>query len=158
MRQHIESIDTHVLVLVVHRQRLLLGRGTKTYQKGKWIGVTGHVNGQGCQAAAVEYCRQQLGIETRLRDPVGRKDYHLPNGHKIFRVEVFLVRSYRGSVRATDQLEDLRWFPLDQLPYGEMFGDDRNFLPAVLRGYRPYHTYVSEGPNENALRSVNYLP
>lgn len=50
-------------------------------------------------------------------------------------VHVFLTRSFVGRARETAE-GDPAWYPVDDLPYGEMWPDDRYWLPLLLDGER----------------------
>ena len=50
-------------------------------------------------------------------------------------VHVFSSTTWSGDPRPSDE-GVLRWFAIDEIPYEEMWADDRHWLPLLLEGKR----------------------
>jgi len=48
-------------------------------------------------------------------------------------VFLFVCRKFTGRIRQSNEGE-LRWFSVDEIPYQEMWEDDRVWLPSLLEG------------------------
>jgi 8-oxo-dGTP diphosphatase len=84
--------------------------------------------------AAVRETREEVGIA--VHDPEKRGELRFVFGDEPFMfVHVFLARSFDGTPEATDEGVP-RWVPVDDLPFGEMWPDDRYWLPLLLDGGR----------------------
>lgn len=57
---------------------------------------------------------------------------------------VFLGSEFSGTPTETDEAVPL-WSPLDAIPYGRMWEDDRHWLPLVLEGRSIRGKFVFEG-------------
>ena len=48
-------------------------------------------------------------------------------------MHIFTASKFKGEPISTDEAEP-RWFPLEQIPYGEMWPDDTVWMPLMLAG------------------------
>lgn len=149
--------EEHILAILYKDGKALFGLGTQGHRKGKRTGLTGRAGRfRNAGKALIHHCSTRLKITPKKFELAGRKDYHLKNG-KVIRVDVFLITEYEGELGEAADFADPKWYAVNDIPYGEMFGENRNFLPGVFLGHKPYHVFASEGPDQNNLWSVNYL-
>jgi 8-oxo-dGTP diphosphatase len=52
-------------------------------------------------------------------------------------VYVFVAHGYAGKLRGSDEAAPV-WLKIEEVPYHEMWENDKYWLPAVLRGERVY--------------------
>ena len=113
--------------------RLLLIRKKRGIGAGKINGPGGKVDpGETPLAAAIRETEEEVGVTPV--DPQLRGDvvFHFADG-LVLRCLIYLAEDYRGETRETAEATPL-WFATDQLPYGEMWEDDREWLPLLLAG------------------------
>ena len=48
-------------------------------------------------------------------------------------VDILTANAYEGTPCETDEAAPL-WFPIDDIPYGEMWATDRHWLPEIVAG------------------------
>lgn len=121
-----------VLVYVFRDHHVLLGRHLRGIGKGRWNGLGGKCGvNESPKNAAVRECREEAQIVVRLHKPLGRIMYHHP---KIgdWRVTVFRTEEFVGQPRGGQEMMP-QWFPVDRLPYPEMWDNDKVWLHHVVR-------------------------
>lgn len=112
-------------VLLIHKKR---GLG-----KGLYNGIGGKVEeGETPEEAMLREAREEIGIEVRRYERVAKLYFYDPHGTAM-EVDVFLIREWEGEPVESDEARP-EWFPMECLPYGKMWEDDRVWLWRVLRG------------------------
>lgn len=121
------------LCYIRHEGRLLLIRKKRGIGAGKINGPGGKVDpGETPLAAAIRETQEETGV-TPLRPELG--------GELIFRFDhgltlhclIYLAEAFEGVPRETEEACPV-WYALEDLPYGEMWADDREWLPLLLGG------------------------
>ncbi len=91
--------------------------------------------GEAAEAAAVRETREEAGVETEVVAPLDTVEYwyygeaggRRVRFHKF--VHFFLLRYLRGDVAGHDrEVEDARWFPLDEAPARLAFANERRIV------------------------------
>ncbi len=126
------------MCFVVDDGAVLLGRKTRGFGEGLWNGPGGKVEpGEGIEQAAIRETREEVGVSPTALRKVAVLDFYFPDAPAgsgwSQRVHVFLAGGWGGSPVETDEMCP-KWFPLDEIPYGQMWEDDVCWLPAVLDG------------------------
>jgi 8-oxo-dGTP pyrophosphatase MutT (NUDIX family) len=135
---------------VVNGHRLLLKKANRGISVGKW-------NAPGGKSEAgeePEQCaRREVLEETGLR--VSELCYHgaitfvMDGGRTLHtRAHLFSAKKVRGRARSSDEGE-VRWFPLGNLPFGEMWEDDQFWIPLMLRGIKFDATFTYDAANRH---------
>ena len=124
---------TGTLLFLCAGNRLLLIRKKRGHGAGKINAPGGKVDvGETPEESAVRETLEEVGV--RAMDPV-----HMAVLRFVDRVDaqwlghVFVAETYRGTPRETDEAAPF-WVPPDAIPYGEMWEDDRIWLPEILAG------------------------
>jgi len=63
------------------------------------------------------------------------------------KVHVFLAEKWKGLPKETEEMKP-GWFSFGSIPYGEMWQDDRHWLPLVLEGKKVKARFVFGKDNE----------
>ena len=118
-----------VAVMVVMEDRILLGRrGPGTREPGKWSFPAGFVErGERVEDAAAREAREETGLEVTIGRLVGL----FSSVGEAVALAVYAVDEFAGEARAGDDLTELGWFALNDLP--ELaFPRDRGILDAWM--------------------------
>ena len=120
---------------VVHTAgQILLGMKKKGFGAGRWNGFGGKVEaGETIEAAAKRETFEEVGLVAEQLDPFGVLEFSFQQNNETLEVHVFRVLAYRGQPQESDEMAP-RWFSLDQIPFDEMWADDRHWLPLLLAG------------------------
>jgi ADP-ribose pyrophosphatase YjhB (NUDIX family) len=118
-----------VAVLIARNGRILLGRrGPGTREPGKWSFPAGFVErGERVEWAAVREAREETGLDVVVGDLVG---LYSSDGETVV-LAVYEATFAAGEPRAGDDLVEVAWFALSELP--ELaFPRDRRILDEWL--------------------------
>ena len=122
--------------LIVQRGRVLLGRRARPPYAGTWDLPGGFLeSGETPERGLVREVREELGVGVRRLRFVGfTSDPYGPGGFDVL-VVLFRVTPSSRRMRADDDVSELRWFPIERVPYGEIaFAGLRRLLRRALSG------------------------
>ncbi|MDZ7701961.1 MAG: 8-oxo-dGTP diphosphatase [Halobacteriales archaeon] len=121
--------------------RVLLMRKKRGVGAGLYNGPGGKVEpGETPAECAVREAREELRVDVRSLEKVGELKFAF-GGEPTFFCHVFRSADFAGPARETPEA-DPSWFPVDDLPYDEMWEDDREWFPHLLEG-RPFRGLVA---------------
>jgi 8-oxo-dGTP diphosphatase len=121
------------LLFVRQADRVLLIRKKRGLGAGKINGPGGRLDdGESPRQCAIREVQEELlvtpiGVEAR-----GELAFQFVDGYALF-VHVFSAIGCEGEPQETDEAEPL-WFPVDALPFDQMWADDRLWFPHLLSG------------------------
>lgn len=115
-------------VLLIHKKK---GLGA-----GKFNGPGGRLEpGETPLQAAVREVEEELLVTPTGVQAAGELLFQFVDGHSIHGY-VFTATGLSGEPQETDEANPI-WFPVDALPYHNMWADDRVWMPLLLAG-RPF--------------------
>ncbi|OGM99034.1 MAG: hypothetical protein A2915_03710 [Candidatus Yanofskybacteria bacterium RIFCSPLOWO2_01_FULL_41_34] len=121
-------------VLLAIKKRSLSGFNVAI---GKWNGVGGKVDsGETIKAAAVREISEEIGVKTDEKnlEKVGNiKFYFKDKSEWNQEVHIFLVRDWLGDPKESEEMMP-KWYSHDEVPFEDMWQDDKHWLPMVLAG------------------------
>ena len=138
-----EEIST--LMFVLRGDEVLLMRKKRGLGAGKINGPGGRLEaGETPEECAVRETREELLIEPMNVRAAGELFFHAEDMPKIHG-HVFVATDFEGTPSETEEASPI-WFKLDEIPYDEMWDDDRLWLRAVLDGgtVRAWFTFARE--------------
>ncbi len=130
------------LCLLVNDNKVLLAKKKRSLSGfnvaiGKWNGVGGKVDtGETIEAAAVREISEEVGVTTEEQhlERVGNIEFYFKdkpewNQH----MHIFLVRNWQGEPQESEEMMP-KWYFHHEIPFDDMWPDDKHWLPAVLAG------------------------
>jgi len=124
---------------------VLLGRKKEGLGVGNFVGPGGKLEpGESAVDAVVREVFEEAGVVVAASDlePRGLLSYFFPHREAWSQESsVFVCRVWRGEPTGSDEL-DPEWFPLDLVPYDQMWDDARRWLPGVLAGASVRRSFV----------------
>ncbi|MEM7282734.1 MAG: 8-oxo-dGTP diphosphatase [Pseudomonadota bacterium] len=124
--------DNATLLFVVQDEKILLIRKKRGLGAGKINGPGGRLEGSETPLeCAVRETEEELFIQPSGITGYGQLDFQFTNGYSL-RCFVFRADEFTGDPTETDEAEPL-WFNTKEIPYNEMWEDDRIWLPLLLQ-------------------------
>ncbi len=140
-------IHIETLLYVVKNGRVLLIRKKRGLGAGFFNGVGGKAKpGETPEQAAVREMAEEVGAEPLEMEWRGLLEFwNFEDGvvESIHYVHVFVAQGHTGELRESDEAAPV-WVRVEEVPYHEMWEDDKYWLPAVLRGEKIYGRFFFE--------------
>lgn len=115
--------------------RILLGKKKRGVGQGFWNGFGGSVKrGESIEEAAIRELYEECRLRGEVKDlkKVALLRFHWSSGPMLY-CHVYFLEKWQGEEQSTDEMEPW-WFSKTELPFNEMWPDDRLWLPRVLSG------------------------
>lgn len=118
---------------LIKDDKILLTKKKRGFGRGLYNGFGGKVEvGEGFEQALIREAREEIGIIPVEYVNVGELVFY--DGDVVgFFVKVYLITKWMGTPTESDEVKPV-WFTVDEIPYDEMWEDDRYWLPKVLEG------------------------
>lgn len=117
---------------------LLLHKARERFGGGFWNAPGGKIErGETPKQAAKREILEETGLSVKRLQRAGSLEFYFgPAKRKPdWTAAVFTSEQFSGELRESDEGK-LKWFPKESLPLGEMWEDDRYWLPLLLKGIK----------------------
>jgi 8-oxo-dGTP diphosphatase len=132
------------LVFVIVDGMVLLMRKKRGLGEGKINAPGGKIEaGETAAECALREAREELGVTPMGMAFAGSLRFQFTDGLGIH-CEVFRADGHEGEPVETVEGAPI-WFPLDGIPYDEMWADDRLWMPGVLENRLFHGDFVFDG-------------
>ena len=123
--------EKSVLLYVVEDARILLIHKHRGLGKGKINAPGGKLEaGESFQQAAIRETKEEVGIIPRQVEKIGELWFSMSDVDDILTV-VYRAESFEGKLIATPEATPF-WISIHDLPYDQMWEDDRYWLPSLI--------------------------
>ena len=128
------------LCFLVKDKEILLAMKKRGFGVGKWNGVGGKIDSEkgdkSIEDTAARETKEEIGVKVKEMEKVALLSFYFPyNKEWDQNVHVFLARDWEGEPRESEEMLP-KWFKVGELPFGEMWDDDKYWLLKVLKGKR----------------------
>lgn len=128
------TVLVFLLNVVNERIEVCLGRKQTGHGIGKWNGFGGKIeNGESSEEAAVREVEEESGVRIQVNDLKKIGDITYLESEGDWHVDVYQCKKWDGEIRDSKEMKH-EWFLTDRIPYGEMWPNDRKWIPKVLSG------------------------
>jgi len=119
-----------VLGFVVDNERALLIKKRRGLGRGLYNGFGGKVKErENYESALKREVREEIGIE--VKKALLKAVLHFTDSKIFIECPVFLVNEFEGEIKESEEAIPV-WFKKDELPFEQMWPDDKYWLPLVL--------------------------
>ena len=144
------------LCFCIKGEEVLLAMKKRGFGTGKWNGYGGKIHeGESPQAAASREIEEESGLvvdEAKL--------HHVALVHfsfdeiLIFSCYVFLTYQWQGDPVETGEMRP-QWYPISNLPFGEMWVADAQWIPLILAGEK-IEAQVNFNADGSSVKEFSY--
>jgi len=129
-------VSVESLVIVHKKNKVLLGLKLRGFGKDKWNGFGGKLEDE--DNGDLERCvfretKQEAGIEVRNLRKIGETKYVFEGKEQDHLVHIYVTDYFDGYPVKTEEMAP-EWFAADEIPYDEMWHNDRYWIPYLLKG------------------------
>lgn len=129
------TIGATLCIIQNDGQILLQHKSAGRFGEGKWNGTGGKIDpGETPLEAAIREVKEETSLnvsDLRLHGVLnhffGSKDMNS------WQVYIYSTCNYTGTPTSSEEGE-LKWFPHEEIPYHQMWQDDKHWLPILLKG------------------------
>lgn len=146
------------LVIIHDEEKVLLGYKKRGFGAGRWNGFGGKVElGESLEDAARRELQEESGLEAGVLNRKGEIEFIFEDGNHLL-CHIFTTNEFNGEPRETEEMKPA-WFTHHQIPYPEMWADDRVWLPLVLKGqiFRAKFMFDSEVGNNFSHHEIKFV-
>lgn len=127
-----------VTTLLFLRQddEILLAMKKRGHGAGRWNGVGGKLEtGETPEQAVTRECQEEIGVTPKVFAKVAEHEFHQAYNGESARnlVHTYLCTDWDGEPTESDEMAPC-WFALSDIPYADMWPDDKHWLPRILAG------------------------
>ncbi|KKT40626.1 hypothetical protein A3K29_04415 [Candidatus Collierbacteria bacterium RIFOXYB2_FULL_46_14] len=133
-----EPLRQATITFLLTEKQILLALKKRGFGQGKWNGTGGKPKeAEDVLSAAIRETQEEVNVTPEKLELVAIINFYFPfvpkdkNWNQ--QVCVYLSRKWQGTPQETEEMKPA-WFPLDNIPYSEMWWDDEIWLPLVLSG------------------------
>jgi 8-oxo-dGTP pyrophosphatase MutT (NUDIX family) len=129
-------------------KELLLAMKKRGFGIGKWNGVGGKFDPEkgdkNIVDAAIRETEEEIGVRVKELKKSAILDFFFPYQEEWNQsVHVFLVDDWEGEPRESEEMRP-KWFKLKDVPFEEMWEDDKFWLPHILGGRKIKAKFIFE--------------
>lgn len=140
------------LCLIHENGKVLLGLKKRGFGEGRWNGFGGKLNeGETIEEAAHRELKEETGIhshEMEKRGIITFKFQEESTGD--LEVHIFHVTKFEGEANESEEMKP-QWFEKEEIPFEEMWSDDKYWMPLFLEGKKFRGEFLFGGEKSNNI-------
>ncbi len=136
------------LCVVCNEKEVLLGLKKRGFGEGRWNGFGGKVEeGESIEEAAARELEEESGLRSTEMNKAGILEFSFENDSKIHEVHIFKITTFAGEPMETEEMKP-EWFAFENIPYDQMWSDDKYWLPLLLSEKRFKGSFLFDRPSD----------
>ena len=130
-----KKLQTTLLILRKDN-KILLARKKRGFGFGKWNGVGGKVEEKEIpEEAMIRETQEEISVTPIEYEKIGiiRFVEYIKEELTTNDMHLYIATKWQGVPKESEEMQP-KWFSINNLPWEEMFSDDKYWLPLVLKG------------------------
>ena len=133
------------LTLLLRDGEVLLAMKKRGFGVGKWNGTGGKVQqGESIKEAAIREAQEEIKVLPKKLKEAGVLNFYFPKDNFAQQVYVFVTSTWEGVPSEGEEMKP-KWFKINEVPYDEMWWDDKFWMPMVFKGAKVKGSFIFEG-------------
>jgi len=131
-----KNLKQATLIFLLKEDQILLAMKKRGFGKGLWNGVGGKPNpNESIEDAAIRECIEEINVKPTKYNEVATLDFYFPESKSSWdqQVKVYLCSEWIGKPEESEEMRPV-WYQIKDIPYDDMWEDDKFWLPQVLDG------------------------
>lgn len=129
--------ELHTTLLIVRKEnKILLARKKRGFGFGKWNGIGGKVEeNETPEEAMIRETQEEISVTPMEYDKIGIIKFveYIKEELTTNYMHLYIATKWQGVPKESEEMQP-KWFSINNLPWEEMFSDDKYWLPLVLEG------------------------
>jgi len=135
------------LCLIHKHPQVLLGMKKRGFGAGKWNGFGGKVQeGESIEEAARRELKEECGLDAKNMAKAGVISFKWQDKPEILEVHIFKAADFEGEPAESEEMRP-QWFNANELPFEEMWPDDKHWMPLLLAGKKFQGSFLFDEKN-----------
>lgn len=127
-----KSIIPVVSVLIIYKDKILIGKRAEEPAKGKWAFVGGHLEkGETLRQAAIRETREETGLKIKIKKKL--KTRKVLHGEDEYRVHFFVAETKNPHLRLNAETIEAKWLEPEQILSLEFTFTSRQALEEFIK-------------------------
>lgn len=112
--------------------KILLGLKKRGFGSGRWNGFGGKIGkGETVEQATIRELTEESGLVAKNLFEIGNLEFYFPEKNETILMYIYKTDDYEGQIKESEEMKP-QWFAIDQIPYNQMWPDDKLWLPLFL--------------------------
>lgn len=134
------------LCVIQQGDKVLLGMKKRGFGAGRWNGFGGKLDeGEAIIEAAHREIEEEVGLKVNDLAEIGVINFEFETTDKILEVHIFKATEFEGEPTETEEMKP-QWFAIDEIPYSQMWSDDKYWIPYLLENKRFKGKFLFDKP------------
>lgn len=143
------------LCFVCQYPKVLLGKKKCGFGVGRWNGFGGKVKkGETIEEAAKREIKEEAGITSKSFEKFAIVEFEFRGNPEILEVHFFKINQFSGKPKESAEMKP-QWFNIKEIPFQEMWPDDKFWFPLFLEGKKFKGKFLFEGQNKILKYNLN---
>ncbi len=140
-------LSKRVVLFLIDKKRVLLGKKKKGFGQGKYVGIGGKIEkGETAKEAVIREVKEEIGVELEKEniEEVGVLRFIFPKKPSWSQeVVCFVTKRWQKAPKESEEIKPV-WVEKDKIPFDKMWDDAKYWLPFVLNEKKLQGTFVYE--------------
>jgi 8-oxo-dGTP pyrophosphatase MutT (NUDIX family) len=142
-------------------KELLLAMKKRGFGVGKWNGVGGKLEPEkgdkDIREAAIRETKEEIGVQIEELEKAAVLNFYFPyNRTWDQEVHVFLAKNWIGEPKESEEMLP-KWFRDKEIPFEEMWDDDKFWLPHILKGKKLKADFIFKEGEKIAEHNIKFI-
>lgn len=145
------------LCMIYDTNNILLGMKKKGFGANRWNGFGGKVQeGEAVEDACIRELEEEAGIGAIDLKNRGKILFEFQDTGKLLEVHIFSASKYSRTPTESEEMLP-KIFNIADIPYDQMWDDDKHWLPIVLEGHNIDGYFLFDGNDKVVKKDIKKI-